>query len=100
MKKAFLPEWTEEERQKLIKFLLLYIEGKLWVMHKDMYFWESCGKFIQEFTQTVYCQSGKYIYKFSSSWPCQQLSVFFILPQINTGDLEELACKTIKCPFG
>ncbi len=61
LKKPVLPEWTDGEREKLTEFLLLYTEGKSWVLHKDMHFWESCGKFIQQFTLTSHCRSGKCI---------------------------------------
>ena len=57
-KKVQSPEWTDEEHKQLLEFMLLYTDGKTWVMHKEMRFWEAAGKFIQQRLQTVNRRSG------------------------------------------
>ncbi len=52
-------QWTKDEQSKLLEFLLLFTDGKCWVMHKDSRFWVEAGRFIQQSLHSSHCRSGK-----------------------------------------
>ncbi len=54
-----MPSWSVDEEQSLVSFLMLYTAGDTWVAHKNMFFWLSAGKFIQQKTKTFHCRSGE-----------------------------------------
>ena len=55
------PCWSEKEYLALVKFLLLYSDGKKWIAIKDMKFWTKAGEFIKDYLKTTYQRSGNHI---------------------------------------
>ena len=51
--------WTDEEVYALTLFLMLHTDGKRWVTHKDMKFWDDAGGFIQKYSHITHCRTGK-----------------------------------------
>ena len=52
-------KWVDKEVYALILFLMLYTDGKCWVAHKDMKFWNDAGIFVQKYSGTLHCRTGK-----------------------------------------
>ena len=52
------PVWSKEEESRLIEFMLIFTEGKSWVMHKYTPFWNEAGKHIQRCLKTFHRRSG------------------------------------------
>jgi len=48
-----------EEMYALIQFLMFHTDGKTWVTHKDEKFWDDAGGFVQCYSQSVHCRSGR-----------------------------------------
>ena len=55
-----IPPWTELVKL-LTEFIMLYTDGEKWVSHKNMKFWDQAGKYMQQFLNTFYVRSGRYI---------------------------------------
>jgi len=53
--------WSNKEILSLIQFLMLFTDGKTWVAHKDMKFWDDAGIFINQQSHTHHCRTGKLI---------------------------------------
>jgi len=51
--------WIEKEVYALVLFLMLHTDGKSWVVHKEMKFWTDAGIFVQRYSGTAHCRSGK-----------------------------------------
>ena len=56
------PCWSAQEYLALVKFLLLYSDGKKWIAIKDVNFWAKAGQFIKDYLKTSHQRSGSYIY--------------------------------------
>ncbi len=52
------PVWSKAEESRLIEFMLIFTEGKSWVMHKHTPFWNEAGKHFQRCLKTIHCRSG------------------------------------------
>ena len=52
-------KWMDKEIYALVLFLMLYTDGKSWVVHKDMKFWSDAGIFVQRYSNTSHCRTGK-----------------------------------------
>jgi len=52
-------KWIDKEMYALVLFLMLHTDGKSWVVHKDMKFWIDAGIFIQRYSGTSHCRTGK-----------------------------------------
>ena len=50
--------WTDQEIYSLVLFLMLCTDGKSWVAHKDMKFWEDAGRFVKQHSRSSYCRTG------------------------------------------
>ena len=55
------PCWSAQEYLALVKFLLLYSNGKKWIAIKDVNFWAKSGQFIKDYLKTSHQRSGSYI---------------------------------------
>ncbi len=52
------PVWSDEEVLSLLGFLMIFTDGKSWVAHKDVQFWNQAGAYIQHEVKTPYIRSG------------------------------------------
>lgn len=59
---APLPKWTEAELKCLTEFIMLYTEGKKWISHKNMNFWNQAAVYIQQLLQTFHRRTGKNVF--------------------------------------
>ena len=59
-KTSVVPNWSSEEYQALVSFLLLYTSGLSWssCARKDTKFWAEAGVFMQQQTKSLHCRSG------------------------------------------
>ena len=58
-RESFIQEpWTDQEIYSLVLFLMLCTDGKSWVAHKDMKFWEDAGTFVKQHSHSSYCRTG------------------------------------------
>ena len=57
-----MPEWSNEELQNVVQYILLYSDGTSWPAHKDMRFWDGAAKFIYTKGYTTHQRSGIHQY--------------------------------------
>ena len=58
----FKLKWTDSEMYALVLFMMLHTDGKQWCAHKDTKFWNDAGVFVQLYSGSSICRSGKYWY--------------------------------------
>ena len=50
-----MPQWSDQELQYLVEFVVLHTGGESWPVHNIPLFWKNAGKFIQARLNTLYC---------------------------------------------
>jgi len=52
-------KWMDKEVYALVLFLMLHSNGKCWMAHKDTKFWVDADIFVQKYSGTSHCRTGK-----------------------------------------